>query len=92
MTWRSGLKNRCPGAWSLTLAGRTQQFDAGLVDACFELSAVEVLVPDRDLAVRAGRGQRGSGGEDLFEDFAFVGLRAAQGPSDREAVQGADQV
>jgi hypothetical protein len=46
----------------------------------------------RDLAVLSSHGQRGSGSQDLFEDFSLVELRTTQGPTDREAVQGADQV
>lgn len=84
------------GPWFLALACRSQELDVGAVDAGLELSPVVVpvvvLVPDRDLAVLAGRGQRGGGGQDLFEHFAFVGLGAAQGPADRVAVQGADKV
>ena len=93
MIWRRGLKNRCPAAWSLALAGGTQQVDAGVVEFGFERAAVVVLVADQGLAGRACRpGQGGCGPERCREDVAFVGFGAGQRPAHGQAVQGADQV
>jgi hypothetical protein len=46
-----------------------------------------VLFTDRDLAELSVHSQHGSGGQDLFKDFTFVGLRAAQGPAGQVRAQ-----
>ncbi len=91
MTWRSDLKNQCSSR-VFHLRGLGGAFDPCGVEAGFELAAVKGLVGDHDLGVLTCRGQRRCGLQDGVQDDALVGLRAAQRPAYREALQGADQV
>ena len=59
----------------------------------FERLAVVALVTDHGLvAAGVDRGGDRSGGEDVVQGVAFVGLGAGQRPADGQAVQGGDQV
>src|SRR5659263_662948 len=70
-----GFEALSAGSGLLAFAGRAQQLNAGIIEACLEVFAEVVLVADQDLpALHAVvRGSWGVG-EDVFEHGTFVGF------------------
>jgi hypothetical protein len=90
MIWRSGLNKPVPGRSGSPLRAGREQGDAELGQGGFELAAVIVLVRDQRLPDPAG--QVRIAGEDRRQGVAFVGLGAGECETDRQPVQGAQQV
>lgn len=73
------------------LVGRSRVMPVWLRSG-FEGLTVVVLVPDHHGSTLAGSSPQRSGGDQVGEDLAFIGLGTGQSPPEHQAVHGADQV